>query len=410
MQDLFESQEQTQCWLISRDAKGKIRCIDIHYTKEDDSEYIIHRHSFQYKGKRTVQPEINITSGKVNRDAHAQTILRFLSLVKTYKDKGYKEIQNDPDSYTEEYLSSILPEYNTDSNGFKKHMLAKQIDKVSEKALNAVPFWYASRKIDGLRCSFYWDGKRIKSASRGGGDYDLALKHFIENKKFIKFFQNHPDYVLDGELYKHGKSLQQISGAARLEKNAYDCDWLQYYIYDIMIPNTPFIERIKLLINIAKELGIGFDPYHEFKEGDLQVQIVPHVKVAGYDNMMKLHNKYVEEGFEGVVIRDPKANYEFGSRKNCMIKIKKYRDDCFKVIGIEPGLRGAEDLVFILEAPNGSSFKAKPLGDRATKQEYWDNFDKKYKGHIGECKFFYYSDEGVPLQPAFKAFRWDIDN
>lgn len=409
MQDLFESQEQTEAWLITRDAKGKIRCIRIYFTKEGDG-YIIHRISYQHLGKRTVQPEIAVTQGKVKRDAYAQTILQFMSLIKTYKDKGYKEIDKDPDRYSAEELDLMLPEFNTDANGFKKHMLAKQIDKVSDKALNKVPYWYASRKIDGLRCSFYWDKNKIKSASRGGGDYDLALQHFINNKVLIEFFKNHPDFVLDGELYKHGKTLQQISGAARLEKNAYDCDWLQYYIYDVMIPNTPFKERIKLLISIAKELHIGFDPYHEFKEGDLQMQIVPHVKVTGYDNMMELHNKYVEEGFEGVVIRDPNANYEFGSRKNSMIKIKKYKDDTFKVIGIEPGLRGAEDMVFILVTNEGKEFKAKPLGDRATKQEYWDNFESKYKGHIGECKFFYYSDDGIPLQPAFKAFRWDLNN
>ena len=86
-----------------------------------------------------------------------------------------------------------------------------------------------------------------------------------------------------------------------------------------------------------------------------------------------------------------------------------YKDDCFKVIGIEGGLRGSEDMVFILTTDDGKTFKAKPFGDREQKQEYWDNFNEKYKGHIGECKFFYYSDDGVPLQPSFKAFRWDID-
>lgn len=408
MKDLFESQEQTQCWLISRDAKGKIRCIDIHFTKEGDG-YIIHRTSFQYKGKRTLQPSINITQGKVKRDAHAQTILQFMSLIKSYKDKGYKEIQNDPDTYSEEKLNSILPEFTTDANGFKKHMLAKQADKVSKKSIDKVKFWYASRKIDGVRASFYWDGNKIRTASRGGEHYDYACSHFIENEKLINYFKNHPDIVLDGELYKHGKSLQQISGAARMEKNAYDCDWLQYYIYDIMTPDKPFKERIKDLISLAKELHIGFNPYLQFENGELQMQIVPQVKVTGYDNIMTLHNKYVEEGWEGVVVRDPDSLYKFGARGNAMIKFKMYKDDCFKVVGIEPGLRGAEDMVFILETKTGITFKAKPLGDRATKQEYWDNFEFKYKGHIGECKFFYYSDEGVPLQPAFKAFRWDLE-
>lgn len=392
---------------VNRDAKGKIRCINIKYTSKD-GVYYIHRTSWQYQGKRIEQPEIVISQGKVNRDPEAQCILQFNALNREYQDKGYKQIQRDPDSYTEEYLSSFLPEYNTDSNGFRKHMLAKQADKVKQSTIDKVPFWYASRKIDGLRNSFYWEGKKIHSASRGGKDYDLALGHFLNNEKLIKYFENHPDIILDGELYKHGKSLQQISGAARLEKNAYDCDWLQYYVYDIMIPKVPFKERLKILIELAEELHIGFDPYHKFNEGDLQFQIVPQIKVSGYDNIIKLHNKYVEEGWEGVVVRDPNADYKFGSRGNQMIKFKMYKDDCFVVTGIEPGLRGSEDMVFILETKDGKQFKAKPLGDRLVKEEYWNNFEIKYKGLIGECKFFYYSDEGVPLQPAFKCFRFDL--
>lgn len=392
---------------INRDSKGKIRCINIKYDSEGNT-YFIYRTTWQYKGKRTKQPQIVISKGKVKRDPEAQCILQFNALTREYQDKGYKQIDKDPDSCTEEYLNSILPEYNTDSNGFKKHMLAKQADKVKQSTIDKVPYWYASRKIDGVRCSFYWDGKHIHSASRGGKDYDLALGHFLNNKKLIEYFKSHPDIILDGELYKHGKSLQQISGAARLEKNAYDCDWLQYYLYDIMIPKVPFKERIKILVELAKELHIGFDPYHKFNEGDLQFQIVPQVKVSGYDNIIKLHNKYVEEGWEGVVVRDPNADYKFGSRGNQMIKFKMYKDDCFIVTGIEPGLRGSEDMVFILETKDGKQFKAKPLGDRLVKEEYWNNFEIKYKGLIGECKFFYYSDDGVPLQPAFKCFRFDL--
>lgn len=395
-------------FLITKDAKGKIRCINIDYCKEGDG-YTIHRTSWQYQGKRIEQPDINITQGKVKRDTEAQCILQFNALVRGYEDKGYKHVDRDPDTYTIKQLEEILPEYNTDANGFRKHMLAKQADKVKESTINKVKYWYASRKIDGLRCSFYWDGKRIRSASRGGKDYDLALKHFTENEKFINYFKTHSNNVLDGELYKHGKSLQQISGAARLEKNAYDCDWLQYYVYDIMTPEKPFKERLLDIIELAKELHVGFDPYHEFKDGDLQIQIVPQVKVSGYDNIIKLHNKYVEEGWEGVVVRDPNATYKFGARGNQMIKFKMYKDDCFIVTGIEPGLRGSEDMVFILETKDGKQFKAKPLGDRSVKEEYWNNFEIKYKGLIGECKFFYYSDEGVPLQPAFKCFRFDLN-
>ena len=50
--------------------------------------------------------------------------------------------------------------------------------------------------------------------------------------------------------------------------------------------------------------------------------MVPHEKVSGFDAIMDLHNQYVFEGFEGVVIRNPNKCYGFGKRTNDMIKIK----------------------------------------------------------------------------------------
>lgn len=406
--DLFEK-EITQKYLIKKDSKNKIRCVDISYSWEDDPHlFRIYRYTYQYKGKRTTQPFIDVSKGKVNRTAKEQTILQFNSNVKSYMDKGYKEISNDPDNYTEQELIDILPEFTTDANGFNKHMCAKKIEDVKESSITKVPYWYGSRKIDGLRCSFYWDGKEIKTASRGGKNYDYTTMHFTKNNKFIEFFKKHPNYVLDGELYKHGKSLEQLNSAGRMEKNAVDCDWLEYYIYDIMLPNVIFEDRLKVLNSIKEELNLGFDPIKLWKNDDLQIQMVPQEPVAGIDNINLLHDQYVQEGWEGLVIRDPNKVYKFGGRGAEMIKIKKYKDDCFKVIGIEQGIRHYDDMTFVLVTSDGNIFKAKPIGDRNQKIDYTDNFEKLYKDKIGECKFFYYSDKGTPLQPVFKAFRYDI--
>lgn len=388
--------------LISRDSKGKIRVVEISYQWEDDyNGFVIRRHTYQYGGKVTDQPEIVITKGKAKRTVTEQARLEYNSHLKKYQDKGYKLLEKDINSYSLEDLNKILPEFTTDANGFQKHMLAKQADKVAASAFEKE--WYASRKIDGTRCSFYYKDGVIKTASRGGGDYDPACQHFITNEKLITFFENHPDYILDGELYKHGKSLQQISGAARLEKNAYDCDWLEYYIYDIMIPNMPFKDRLEILEEIQEELGLGFDPEHIWNEGDLQMQMVPHVKVSGWLNIKSLHDKYVSEGWEGVVIRDPSKNYKFGGRGNEMIKVKMYQDAEFQVTGISEGLRD-EDLCFTCITDDGKEFKAKPMGSRELKQAYRNNLDQII-GKMATVKFFYYSDDGTPLQPVLKCIR-----
>ena len=397
-------------YLVKKDSNGKIRCVILSKIKEKEDYFVIKRTTFQYGGKHTNQPDIVITEGKAKRDASAQTELQYNAKLKEYKDKGYKEIEKDPEEYSISEINEILPEVNTDSNGFAKHMLAKSSDKVKESSIDKVKYWFASRKIDGVRCSFYWNGKKILTASRGGGTYEYSTQHITQNPKFIEFFKKHPDYILDGELYKHGKQLQEISGAARLEKNAVDCDWLEYYIYDIMIPDKTFYDRLQILKEIKEELGLSFNPYKEWKNGDLQLQMVPQEKVSGYENIMKLHNQYVEEGWEGVVIRNPDKVYGFGKRTNDMIKIKRYKDSEFLVIGYELGLRGIEDMVFICETPTGNSFKAKPMGSKEVKDEYVENFDSKYKGHMATVKYFYYSNgndeiNGVPLQPCLKLFR-----
>ena len=388
--------------LISRDSKGKIRVVEINYQWEDDyNGFVIRRHTYQYGGKITDQPEIVITKGKAKRTVTEQARLEYNSHIKKYQDKGYKLLEKDINTYSLEDLNKILPEFTTDANGFQKHMLAKQADKVSSSTFEKE--WYASRKIDGTRCSFYYKDGVIKTASRGGGDYDPACQHFINNEKLISFFENHPDYILDGELYKHGKSLQQISGAARLEKNAYDCDWLEYYIYDVMIPNMPFKDRLEILEEIKEELGLEFNPERIWKEGELQMQMVPQVKVSGWLNIKNLHDKYVSEGWEGVVIRDPSKNYKFGGRGNEMIKVKMYQDSEFLVTGISEGLRD-EDLCFTCVTEDGKEFKAKPMGSRELKQAYRNNLDQII-GKMATVKFFYYSDDGTPLQPVLKCIR-----
>ncbi len=395
--------------LVSKDNKGKIRVVRIDYHWSDEKHgFVIQRVTSQYGGKETIQPEIWIFKGKAGRTLTDQVKLEFNSHIKKYKDKGYKELPSDIEindaKEVTRFVQEQMAEGITDSNGFKKHMLAKQADKVATSVFDKIPYWYSSRKIDGVRCSFYLKDGHIVTASRGGNSYDYSTHHFINNPEFIKFFNNHPDIILDGELYKHGKSLQQISGAARMEKNAVDCDWLEYYIYDIMDGTKTFEERLEVLNEISEELHLGFNPNREWKSGELQIQMVPQEQVKGWESIQRLHDKYVEEGFEGVVIRDPSKVYNFGGRTNAMIKVKHYKDAEFKIVGYSEGLRPIEDMTFVCQTEDGIEFEAKPMGSKEVKQYYMDNIDS-ILGKMATVKYFYLSDEGCPLQPVLKCIR-----
>ena len=402
--------------LVSKDSKGKIRVVEIFYEGNEATRiYTIYRYTGQFEGKLTTQPKIIVDRGKATRNIHEQVELQFNALVKGYKDKGYIELENEIDNYSSEELYKLFGNAPAGTNGVVKPMLAKQADKVTKTDIFNKK-WIASRKIDGLRCIIYLgDDGKLHTSSRGATNYDNAMFEILTHPTLIKLFKNNEGLMLDGECYHHGYTLQQINSIARTQKVAKDLEVLQFYWYDIVDLNNPFKDRLVKMKSIANELKeygseISWEPDKMFKENELRIQFVPQVEVSGWDNMMKLHNEYVSEGWEGLVIRDPEKPYKPNGRTNDMIKIKIYKDDCFKVIGKEAGLRGSEDMVFIMQMSDGRTFKAKPFGDREQKQEYWINFEEKYNGHIGECKFFYYSDDGIPLQPAFKAFRDDLQS
>ena len=233
----------------------------------------------------------------------------------------------------------------------------------------------------------------------------------------IKFFTNNPTIILDGELYKHGKTLQQISGAARLEKNAYDCNWLEYIVYDMYDTANPDMsaeDRYDFLYdNLDFPVYILMSDLRE--EEDIEsvsnspIWLLHQIEVSGEKNIWKWHDTFVSDGFEGCVIRDPIKPYKPGGRTNDMIKFKKYKSDDFKVIGYKLGLRGSEDMTFTCQLEDGRTFEAMPVGSREMKQEYVDNFEAKYKNHLAECTYFNFSNDGIPTQPKLRVFRWDLE-
>lgn len=398
-------------YLLGRASTGKFRfwiCESDEEWHEPEHGYIVQRSYGQVGGKTTLSPTIVVSQTKQKRTWKEQLQLQFNSEVKKQLDKGYVEVPKHPNEYAEEELSEIFGEVSTNQAGVIKPMLAKQESKLTNRKILDKE-WLCSRKIDGVRALFYWDGKEIHTASRGGEMYDPATTHIRENEELIHFFEEHPSIILDGELYRHGKTLQQISGAARMEKNAYDCDWLQYWIYDCYDKTNPDMTAKERIDFLSDELA-NIPNIDDWNEDSVETcWLVAHIEVSGEDNIWKLHDQYVAEGFEGCVIRDPNRPYKPNGRTNDMLKFKNYKSEDFKVIGYELGRRGSEDMVFTCELEDGRTFEAMPVGDRAVKEEYVANFESKYKDHLAECTYFNYSDEGIPTQPKLRVFRFDLE-
>lgn len=401
-------------YLLGKASTGKFRFAVVECDEEwHEHGYVIQRSYGQVGGKTTLSPKIIVDRTKQKRTWKEQYTLQFNSETKKFLDKGYVEVEKHPKEYTLDELQSIFGEVKTNQYGVIKPQLAKQADKVTNPKIFEKK-WLISRKLDGVKALFYYKDGVIHTASRGGEDYDAATTHLREDLKLLKFFEAHPTVILDGELFVRGKTLQQISGAARMEKNAYDCDWLQYWVYDCYdSSNVDMIasDRYKfLMLELCDNCDIPMYLTIEDDEHNVPIRLLLHEYVEGWDNMKKLHDKWVAEGFEGAVITDPSKPYKVGSRCNNLIKIKQYKSEDFTVIGYKLGLRGSEDMTFTCVLEDGRTFEAMPVGDRATKAEYVKSFDNKYRGHKAECTFFNYSDDGIPTQPKLRIFRFDLED
>lgn len=378
-------------YLVARNARDKVQQIRAKLMQEGNI-FVIQRITGQYLGKQTEQPELIIDKGKAKRSTLEQAELQFNSIINKYLDKGYKKISDltkTPfEDISESEMNNLVPSIKTDSNGFLKPMLAKDSNKCQTSVLNKRLL--CSTKLNGVRCLMQFSEGKIHAISRGGKEYNVPTT--LIREALEDFFKEHPSVILDGELYNHGHHLQELSGIARLKEWEDRCNILEYWIYDIADSTKTFEERLEFLMLLKDKL-----------KGISKIKVIDHIETNSFKEIQDLHNKWVKEGYEGLVARKPNSTYQFGKRGSDMIKVKEYMEQEFEIIDYKDGLRD-EDFCFILQTEDGKPFAAKPIGDRELKDRYLRDIDEII-GKQGTVKFFEWSREGVPQQPIFQVVR-----
>jgi hypothetical protein len=392
-------------YLVTRNARDKVQVV-ITELEQLGNDFVIRRITGQYQGVLTSQPELKISIGKAKRSVLQQAELEYNSILNKYQDKGYKKLDSLTNKKFEELtpseIDTLVPTLKMDANGNLKPMLAKSSTQCQNSVLDKV--MYCSKKLNGVRCMMKWSPElnKVITISRGGKDYNASTTHLTA--EVSDFLKKNPTYILDGELYHFGHYLQELSGIARLDHWEDRCNILQYWIYDIADGEKIFKneskKKIEDRLTILEEMQVLF-------ANNPKIHILEHIRTESWDAIQKLHDRWVKEGFEGLVARKPDKVYEFGKRSSTMIKVKQYQEEEFEIIDYSEKLR-EEDFCFIMQTKDGKVFEAKPIGDRQIKADYINNIDNII-GRMGTVKFFELSKDGIPQQPIFQAVRMPED-
>lgn len=394
--------------LYTLDSKNKIRIFECE-VRIINTTHVATRTGL-LNGKLIEQTEV-VSKGKQTRSIEEQAIFQADSLWKAKFDEGYKDMQT---------IFNQFPPYTLDEGEYYPHGTLKQaFEKLPKLAytnsnLDELPMlahklkdikkpifpYYSQPKLNGLRCIAKFDNSSnpvpfsIKLCSRGGQYYQIS---HIQNALFDLFSRINNDigssnFLLDGELYVHGVPLQEISGAARKEESGLFAsnDWLEYHIYDIINIDNVHETQSQRIRNLLTLNLINMQT---------SIKIVIPTVVENQKEVEKLHNKFVSEGYEGLILRDPNGEYKFNQRTRNLLKVKQYQDEEFEILDAtydnNKGI--GESFVFILKNNiNDLTFKSRPTGTEEQKIAWLNT-----PGLVGKkatVRFFERSKDGLPQQ------------
>lgn len=314
---------------------------------------------------------IPTNKGRVNeRTAEKQAEFNAKSLWTKRRERRYKETIDDTRK------SNLLP------------MLAQKFDV---KRLVDGEVFHVQPKLNGVRCIAYCEDGNVRLLSRGGKFYNV--KHISEAvKPLVK-----RGYILDGEIFKKGLSLQTIT--SRVKRGQKVSEELEYWVYDMpdWQGKTTWLHRLGTL-EMLRSGDLGYNV-------KLPVRLTPTYTCLQERDLKILHDKFVKQGLEGAIVRIQGGKYEWGYRSNSLLKYKKYFDDEFEVVDCKQGSGRFEGVaIFKCAVKNGKTFDVVCRGTMEIRKKQWSD-RKKYIGKKLTVRYADLTDDGVPQFPIGIAFR-----
>ena len=351
--------------------------------------------SGQTDGKLTETVGQVIDEGKQKRSAREQAIFESNSKLSKKRDSAYFDTIEDAMT-----IVKLLP--------MLAHSFAKRKHNIDYPAI-------VQRKFDGVRCLVRYEHGSITLLSRKGKEFPHlehikkdAQKHMGRYGERISGNQtaDTPRYpheiVLDGELYSDTLTFQELVGLVRRvtlkEGNDEQMLEVSLRVYDCIDLGTGEILR-------EPDFKDRYKIITEITNGAEYLSLVENVHVDSEREIHECQAQFVEEGYEGAMVRNLTGAYAIGKRSANLQKVKTFLDDEFEIVGFSEA-KGNDigTVIWVCKTPNGTEFSVRPRGTRESKRELFQN-GNSYIGQQLTVRYQELTDEGVPRFPVGISIR-----
>lgn len=195
---------------------------------------------------------------------------------------------------------------------------------------------FVQPKLDGIRCVAKANTAGIYSlfSSENNGIEGLTEIEIFLDKLSLEYTKRFGsfDFVFDGELYNHSMTFEQISSGVKKYSPALS-DKLEFHIFDYFTTKITgkysevadfsfrnFILQEKLELILSENIELA-----------RRLKIVPCLTIRNISEMYEEFNRFVNLGYEGIIVRHPRLPYEF-KRSLQMLKYKTKCMDYYPVV------------------------------------------------------------------------------
>ena len=252
--------------------------------------------------------------------------------------------------------------------------------------------WAASRKMDGLRCVlkdgilYTRNGKKV-----------VGFEHIVDELKTLGDFD-----LIDGELYSPEIPFQEIQGYVLRNKNVVveDKQKIFFNIFAMLKDNNTCPEMIMMIEKLRLANHRKYLRFVEYKIID-----------NDFEKIKALDKLWVEEGFEGVMLRSMDVVYDW-KRSDALLKYKSFFEEDLTIVDTIEGKGKYQGMLgkFVCEGEvEGYNVKTECGSGLTDKQraELWKT-RKSLVGKLIEIKYQGLTDEKTSLRfPIFRKFKLD---
>ena len=336
--------------------------------------FLLKVESGQTDGKLTETAGQVIDEGKQKRTAQEQAIFEANSKLKKKRDEAYFDTIEAAQTQVK-----LLP--------MLAHSFTKRKHNINYPAI-------VQRKFDGVRCLAVLNSDgTVTLMSRKGKEF----AHLNHIKSDVAANNSNTNLVIDGELYSDTLTFQELVGLVKRVtlKPGNDEQMLEVSlrVYDCVELNNEadFTDRYLTITNLT--------------DGAEYLSLVENVRVSTESEIHAAQARFVEEGYEGAMVRNLTGAYAIGKRSANLQKVKTFLDGEYPIVGFTQGTGGETGcVIWICETPDGKRFRVRPRGTQEDRKVLFQN-GSDYVGQQLTVRYQELTDDGVPRFPVGIAIR-----